>query len=214
MNCSFIISTLQNYIRLKPFSHFMNGDICGIIFFAWVDPIFCTTNVKRWYDQIYAFWNVIAAEVCLLIDYGVIQITVICVNSRVPTTVRHGYSLHRICLKLLTQVPDVCPLTDAETIDLIPSRLESQTSVCRLTQKLFGSIPSRLDSRTSVRWLTLKLFDSSPSHLTFDRHRNCWLTSKPTVLRPSQPLTTHVLDVCSPTVTETKMSSFVCTAQN
>ena len=38
-------------------------------------------------------------------------------NSRVPTTVRHRYSLHRICLKLLTRVPDFCPSTDAETID-------------------------------------------------------------------------------------------------
>ena len=39
------------------------------------------------------------------------------VNSRVPTTVRHGSSLHRICPKLLTRVPDVYPSTDAETID-------------------------------------------------------------------------------------------------
>ena len=71
----------------------------------------------------------------------------ICVNSRVPTTVRHGSSFHRIfpktqshprrlsivwrrnywlksqtsvlwpTLKLLTRVPVVCPSTDAEAID-------------------------------------------------------------------------------------------------
>ena len=49
------------------------------------------------------------------------------VNSRVPKTVRHGTSLHRICPKLL--------------IDSIPSRLESQTSVRQPTAKLFGSSP-------------------------------------------------------------------------
>ena len=116
-----------------------------------------------------------------------------------------------------------------------PSRLEFQTSVRRLTLKLFGSILSRLDSRTSVRrptlklfglipsqldsWTsvhrpTLKLFGSSPIHLSFDRSRNCWLTSQTSVLRPSQPLITHVLDVCPTTVTETKMSPIVCTSQN
>ena len=105
------------------------------------------------------------------------------VNSHVPTTVRHGYSLHRIFPKLSTQVPDVCPSTNAETID---------------------SSPSRLESLTSVRRLTLKLFGSSPSRLSFDRRRNFWLTSHLSVLRPSQPLMTCVLDVCPPTVTENK----------
>ena len=135
-------------------------------------------------------------------------------NYRVSKTVRHGSSLHIICPKLLTRVPDVCLSTDSETIDLSPSRLEYQMSVLRPTLKLFGSILSRLDSRTSVHRPTLKLFGSSPIHLSFDRRRNCWLTSQPSVLRPSQPLITHVLDVCPPTVTETKMSPFVCTTQN
>ena len=115
------------------------------------------------------------------------------VNSRVPTTVRHGSSLHIIGPKLLTWVPDVCPSTDAETIE---------------------SSPSRLEFRTSVRRPTLKLFGSSPSRLFFDRRRNCWLTYQLSVLRPLQPLMTHVLDIWSPTVTETKMLLFVCTAQN
>ena len=143
------------------------------------------------------------------------------VNSRVPKTVRHGTSLHRICPKLL--------------IDLSPSQLESQTSVHRPRVKLFGSSPIRLESQTSVRRLTLKLFGSSPSQLessasvrwpslilfgsshrrlSFDQRRNCWLTSQPSVPRQSQPLTTHVLDVCHPPVTETKMSPIVCTAKN
>ena len=67
-----------------------------------------------------------------------------CVNSRVPKTVRHRSSFHRLCPKLLTRFPDVCPSTNAETIDSSPSQLESQTSVRRSTLKLFGSIPSRL----------------------------------------------------------------------
>ena len=73
------------------------------------------------------------------------------VNSRVPKTVRHGTSLHRICPKLL--------------IDSSPCRLKSQTSVCWPTVKLFGSSIIQLDSQTSVRRPTLKLFGSSPSRL-------------------------------------------------
>ena len=59
------------------------------------------------------------------------------VNSRVPKTVRHGTSLHRICPKLLI---DSSP-SQIESIDLSPSQLESQTSVRRSTAKLFGSSP-------------------------------------------------------------------------
>ena len=136
------------------------------------------------------------------------------VNSCVPTTVRHISSLHRICPKILNRVPYVCPLTDSETIESSPSRLKSQTYVRRPTLKLFGSSPSWLESQTYVRQPTLTLFGSSPSCLSFYRRRNCWITSQLSVLRPSQPLTTHVLDVCPPTVTETKMSPFVCTAKN
>ena len=40
-----------------------------------------------------------------------------CVNYRVLTTVIHGSSFHRICPKILNRVPDICPSTDAETID-------------------------------------------------------------------------------------------------
>ena len=135
-------------------------------------------------------------------------------NSRVPKTVRHGTSLHRICPKLLTWVPDVCPSTNTETIDSSPSQLESQTSVRQPTLKLFGSSPSQFESRTSFRRPKLKLFGSSPIRLSFDWRRNCWLTSQTSVLRPLQPLMTQVLDVCLTTNTETKMSPFVCTAQN
>ena len=92
--------------------------------------------------------------------------------------------------------------------------LEYQTSVRRPTLKIFGSSPSWLKSQTSVRRPTLKQFVSSPSRLSFDQRRKCWLTSQPSVLWPSQPLMTHGLDVCPPTVTKTKMSPFVCTAQD
>ena len=153
------------------------------------------------------------------------------VNSRVPKTVRHGTSLHRICLKLLIDLSTI----RLDSIDSSPSRLESQTSVRRPTAKLFGSNPVRLKSQASVFQPTLKLFgsspsqlespasvcrpllklfDSSPRRLSFDRRRNCWLTSQPSVPRLPQPLTTHVLDVCHPPVTENKMSPIVCTAQN
>ena len=143
------------------------------------------------------------------------------VNYRVPKTVRHGTSLHRICPKL--------------SIDSSPSQLESQTSVRRPTEKLFGSSPIRLESQASVCWPTLKLFSSSPSRLdspasvhlpslklfgsspsrlSFDQHRNFWIAYHPYVILLSQPLTTHVLDVCRPPVTETKMPPIVSTAQN
>ena len=121
------------------------------------------------------------------------------VNSHVPKTVRHGTSFHIICPKLL--------------IDSSPSRLYSQTPVRQSTVKLFGSSPIQLESQASVRQPLLKLFCLSPSHLSFDRHRNCWLTYQPSVLWPSQPLTTHVLDICPLPVTETKMLPIVCTAQ-
>ena len=120
-------------------------------------------------------------------------------NSRVPKTVRHITSLHRICPKLL--------------IESSTSRLEYQTSLCRPTVELFGSSPiqlepqtsvrwptlkqfslspSRLEYQASVRWMSMKLFGSSTSYLSFDRRRNCWLISQPSVLWPAQPLTTHI----------------------
>ena len=133
-----------------------------------------------------------------------------CVNSHVPKTVRHGTSLHRKCPKLLI---DSSP-SRLESVDSSHSWLESQASVCRPTLKIFGSIPSRLESPVSVRRPSLKLFGSIPSRLSFYRRRNCWLTSQPSVPRPLQPLTTHVLDVCHPPITETKMPPIVCTAQN
>ena len=70
----------------------------------------------------------------------------------------------------------------------------------------------RVDS--SPQRPSLKIFGSSPNCLSFDWRRNCWLTSQPSVPRPYQPLTTHVLDVCHPPITETKMSPIVCTNQN
>ena len=112
------------------------------------------------------------------------------------------------------RVLNVCPLTNGKLFGSSPIRLESQTSVCRPTLKLFGSSPSRLESPASVRQPPLKLFGSSPSRLSFDRRKNCWLTSQRAVPRPLQPLTTNILDVCYLPVTETKRSPIVCTSQN
>ena len=84
----------------------------------------------------------------------VMCVPILTVNSSVPTTMRHGSSLHRICPKLL--------------IDLSPSQIESQTSVRRPTLKLFGLSLSRLEFQASVRQLTLTLFCSSPSRLSFN----------------------------------------------
>ena len=64
-----------------------------------------------------------------LVQYDIAHILRGFVNSRVPKTVRHGSSFHRICLKLLTRFPDVCLSTNAETIDSSPTKLKSQTSV-------------------------------------------------------------------------------------
>ena len=47
-----------------------------------------------------------------------------CVNSRVPTTLRHGSSFHRMCPNP-SHVPDVCPSTVTETFDSLPRRLSS-----------------------------------------------------------------------------------------
>ena len=143
------------------------------------------------------------------------------VSSRVPKTVRHINSLHRICPKILI---DSSPSrlksqmsVRQPTVKLFgssPFWLESQTSVHRPTLKLFGSSPSRLISQASVHQPSLKLFGSITSRLSFNQHINCWLTSQPSVCQPPQPLTTHVLDVYPPTITETKMLPTVCTAQN
>ena len=126
----------------------------------------------------------------------------------------HGYSSHRICPKILTWVPDVCPLTNTETIDSSPSRLESQTSVRRPTLKLFGLSHSRLKYEMFFCQPTRNLFGSSPSRLSFDQRRNCWVTYPPSFLQPSQTLLNHVLGVCPPTATETKMSPFVSTTED
>ena len=143
------------------------------------------------------------------------------VNSRVPTTMGHRSSLHRIRPKLFIDLSpsrlESQPSVRQPTLKLFgssPSQPESQTYVCRPSLKLFGSSPIRLESQASVRKQTLKLFGSSPSCLSFDWRRNCQLTSHPSVLQPSQILFTHVLDVCPLTVTETKMSPIVCTTQN
>ena len=164
------------------------------------------------------------------------------VNSRLPKTMGHGSSLHRICPKLLIEsspswIESQTAVHQAmlklfgsspirleyqtsvrrPTVKLFgssPIRLESQAYVRRPTQKLFGSSPSRLKSQVSVLQLPLKLFGSSPSRLSFDRCRKCWLTSHPSVFILSQPLMTHVLDVYPPPVTETEMSPIFCTAQN
>ena len=87
--------------------------------------------------------------------------TIRSVNYRVPKTVRHGTSLHRICPKLLI---DSSP-SGFESIDSSLSQLESQTSVWRPTAKLFGLSCIRLDSQASVRQPTLKLIGSSHSRL-------------------------------------------------
>ena len=143
------------------------------------------------------------------------------VNSRAPKTVIHGTSLHRICPKLLIdsspsqlESPTSVCWPTVKLFGSIPIRLKPQASVCKLALKLFGSSPSELESQASVCRPSLKLFGSSPSRMSFNRCRNCWLASQPSILRPSQPLMTHVLDVCPMTVTETKMSPIVCTDQN
>ena len=42
---SFIISNLQNFIRLNPFSNYVKGDVCDRLCFAWLNPIFCIARV-------------------------------------------------------------------------------------------------------------------------------------------------------------------------
>ena len=104
------------------------------------------------------------------------------VNFRVPKTVRHGTSLHRICPKLLI---DLSP-SRLESIDSSPSRLKSQTSARRPIAKLFGSIHIQLESQVSVCWPTLKLIGSS--------HR--WLESSASVCRLLLKLFSRVQGAC------------------
>ena len=129
------------------------------------------------------------------------------VNYCVPTTVRHGSFFHRICTKPQSR-PRRLPFVRRWN-----HWLESQTAVLRPTMKtltrfLVDSSPRCLSF--DRRWK----IDSSPSRLSFDWWRNYWLTSQPYVLRSSQPLMTHVLDICPPNVTETKILPFVSTTQN
>ena len=143
------------------------------------------------------------------------------VNYFVHKIMGHGSSFHRIFPKLLIEsIPSQLEsLTSVlqSTVKLFgssPSQLESQTSVCRPTLKLFGSSSSQLKSQESVYQLMMKIFNLGISRLSFGRRRNCWLKSQTSVLRPSQPIMNQVLDVCPLTVTQTKMSPNVCTAQN
>ena len=120
---------------------------------------------------------------CICTWMSVTKIT-FSVNSHVSKTVRHGTSLHRICPKLLV---DSSPSQlksqtyvrwpTVKLFDLSPIWLESQASIRRPTLKLFCSSPIRLESQASVCRPSLKLFGSSTSRLSFDRCRNCWLTS-------------------------------------
>ena len=122
----------------------------------------------------FQLWN----HTDLILPKGII------VYSRVPTTVIHRSSFHRICPK-----PQSCPR-------LLPVDrrwnywLESQTSVLRPTPKL----------------LTLVPVDSSPKRLSFDRCWNYWLESQSSALRTAQKLLTHIQAVCPSTVTTTNDS--------
>ena len=198
------------YFAITFFEETLMWDfMCFENFLSWLHDRF------MWivHDILYAMFEINKIRLCWCIHVDV--------NSRVPKTVRHGTSLHRICPKL--SIDSSTSRLESQTsvrqpaaklFGSSPIQLESQASFRRPTLKLFGSSPSRLESTASVRWPSLKLFGSSPSRLYFDRHKNCWLTSHPSFPRPSQPLTTYVLDVCHPPVTETKMSPIVCTAQN
>ena len=39
-------------MRLNTLSNFVNGNICGGLYFAWVDPSFSTTNAEGVYVRI------------------------------------------------------------------------------------------------------------------------------------------------------------------
>ena len=143
------------------------------------------------------------------------------VHYRVPKNVRHRTPLRIICPKLSIDLSPIRLKSQTyvrrPTVKLFgssPIRLDSHASIRQPTLKLFGSSPSRLESSASVSWPLLKLFGSIPSRLSFNRRRNCWLTSQPSVPQPLQPLTTHALYVWHLPVRETKMCPIVCTAQN
>ena len=72
-----------------------------------------------------------------------------CVNSRVPKTVRHGTSLHRICLKLLI---------DSSPVDL-----------SQLTRFPVDSSPRRLSVDRWQNYLAQFLLELSPRRLSVDQ---------------------------------------------
>ena len=85
-------------------------------------------------------------------------------SQNIPRTpVASQTSARRPTLKLLTQVPDVCPSTDTETIDLSPSQLVSQTSVLRPMLKLLTQVPVICPSTDA------ETIDSHPSRLSSNR---------------------------------------------
>ena len=90
------------------------------------------------------------------------------VNSRVPKTVRHGTSLHRICPKLLI---DSSP-SRLESIDSSPRRLSVDRRQKYLARVLFDLSPRRLS--VDRRWndSAQVLVDSSPQRLSVDRRGN------------------------------------------
>ena len=98
-------------------------------------------------------------------------------SQNIPETpVTSQTSVRRPTQKLLTQVPDFCPSTNAETIESMHSCmsfdwrwkywLESQSSVLLTTQKLLTHIPA-------ICPLTVTTTnDSRPRRLSSDRYRN------------------------------------------
>ena len=79
-----------------------------------------------------------------LAQYAFAHILQVCVNSRVPKTVRHGTSLNIICSKLL--------------IDSSPNRL-----------KPIDSSPRRLSVNQRRKYLDRLVFDSSHRRLSVDQ---------------------------------------------
>ena len=159
--------------------HWLNSQL------TWVPDFYLSTDGETIWLESYSTW-VSRRRSEELAQCTIAHILRGCVNSCVPTTVRHGTSLHRICPKLF--------------IDSTLSWLESQTSVRQPTVKLFGLSPILPESRClSVDWrwnyLAQVLVNSSPRCLSVDCRWN-YLARVPVVCRPTDAETVYSHPSC------------------
>ena len=109
VNCSFIISNLQNFTRPNPFNNVLQGYIGYRLCFSLLNTLFfiasVQTNMQIGQDQVSALQNDTSSEICIPGNDGVTQVLFIQKNhTGVITTV---FFFPRIVISILSDKVDL-----------------------------------------------------------------------------------------------------------